>query len=197
MGIGPHAIKLTRIIRESGLLKDGFSVIELGSQDFAPTMPAARKMIKAEFGYDNVDDISAPVELYRKMGAARYDCIDLDGHRGAHVFDLNLPLDEAYGFTDTFDFVTNHGTTEHLFNQMVAFENVHKLAATDGLILHALPFQGYQNHGMFNYNASLFLDLSISNDYEVFGLFLSVDDKLLPMTRTSSAATISRRHLTS
>ncbi|WP_224005475.1 hypothetical protein [Aureimonas sp. SA4125] len=141
-------------------------------------MPAARKMIKAEFGYDNVDDISAPVELYRKMGAARYDCIDLDGHRGAHVFDLNLPLDEAYGFTDTFDFVTNHGTTEHLFNQMVAFENVHKLAATDGLILHALPFQGYQNHGMFNYNASLFLDLSISNDYEVFGLFLSVDDKL-------------------
>lgn len=178
MGVGPHAIKLTRIIRDSGLLKRGFSVIELGSQDFAPTLPAAREMIAEEFGYSDVSQIGLPSDLYRRMGAGRYDCIDLDGHHGAHVFDLNVPIQEHYEFRDRFDFVTNHGTTEHLFNQMVAFQNVHDMTKEGGIILHALPFQGYQNHGMFNYNASLFLDLAVANDYEVFGLFLSVDDKL-------------------
>lgn len=178
MGIGPHAIKLTRILHESGLLKAGFSVIELGSQDFAPTLSHAQLAIKSEFGFSRVDDVASPADLYRRIGASRYDCIDLDGYHGAHVFDLNVDVEKTYDFGDQFDLVTNHGTTEHLFNQTVAFCNVHKFTAVGGVMLHALPFQGYQNHGMFNYNPSLFLDLALANGYEVFGLFLSIDDKL-------------------
>lgn len=177
MGIGPHAIKLTRIVRDAGLLRPGFSVIELGSQDFAPTLPAAREAISREFGF-GADGIGVPADLYRAMGSSRYECIDLDGYHNARVFDLNADLGEKYGFRDTFDFVTNHGTTEHLFNQLEAFRNIHRMTAVGGVMLHALPFQGYQNHGMFNYSASLFLDLAIANDYEVFGLFLSIEDRL-------------------
>lgn len=178
MGIGPHAIKLTRIIDDAGLLKPGFTVLELGSQDFAPTLPSAQDAVHQEFGYESISGIKVPADLYRRMGSSRYDCIDLDGYHGAHVFDLNVDIPRKYKFADTFDLVTNHGTTEHLFNQVMAFQNVHRLTKVGGVMLHALPCQGYQNHGMFNYNASLFLDLSIANGYEVFGLFLSIDDKL-------------------
>src|SRR5207248_6955184 len=178
MGIGPHAIKLTRFISDARILNPSFSVLELGSQDFAPTLPIAQGAIGDEFGYANPERFGTPADLYKAMGSGRYECIDLDGKHGAHVFDLNHDLSEKYGFKTKFDLVTNHGTTEHLFNQLVAFENVHRLTAVGGVMLHALPFQGYQNHGMFNYNPSLFLDLAHANNYKIFGLFLSIDDKL-------------------
>lgn len=178
MGIGPHAIKLTRIIGDARILNPSFSVLELGSQDFAPTLSIAQAAIGDEFGYENPERFKTPPDLYEAMGSELYECIDLDGKHGAHVFDLNHDLSEKYGFKKKFDLVTNHGTTEHLFNQLAAFENVHRLSAKGGVMLHALPFQGYQNHGMFNYNPSLFLDLAQANNYEIFGLFLSIDDKL-------------------
>jgi hypothetical protein len=178
MGIGPHAIKLTRIVRDAGLLSEGFSIMELGSQDFAPSLTAAHEAIYREFGFSDPQRIRTPADLYRKIGCSEYSCIDLDGRQGAHVFDLNFSLREKYEFDGEFEFVTNHGTTEHLFNQLVAFRNVHEITKAGGVMLHALPFQGYQNHGMFNYQPSFFLDLSMANDYEVFGLFLSLDDRL-------------------
>tara|TARA_R110002110_G_scaffold405945_1_gene625406 strand:- start:16481 stop:18319 length:1839 start_codon:yes stop_codon:yes gene_type:complete len=141
-------------------------------------MEIAHASIEKEFGLSELDNVRLPVDLYRRIGAESHQCIDLDGHHGAHVFDLNYPLKEKFGFTEQFDLVTNHGTTEHLMNQMTAFQNVHDLTSVGGVMLHALPFQGYQNHGMFNYNPSLFLDLSVANGYRVFGLFVSYDDKL-------------------
>ena len=118
MGIGPHAIKLTRIISDARILNPSFSVLELGSQDFAPTLPIAQGAIGDEFGYANPERFGTPADLYKAMGSGRYECIDLDGKHGAHVFDLNHDLSEKYGFKTKFDLVTNHGTTEHLFNQM-------------------------------------------------------------------------------
>ncbi|WP_407174529.1 hypothetical protein [Bradyrhizobium sp. STM 3562] len=187
MGVGPHAIQLTRIIQEKGFLAKGFSVLELGSQDFAPTPAEARSAIRREFALDR-SSISTPGDFYRAIGCERYECIDLDGKHGAKTFDLNFDIREKYAFDDQFDLVTNHGTTEHLLNQHTAFLNVHNLTAPDGVMLHGLPFQGYQNHGMFNYNPSFFLDLATANGYEILGLYLSINDALYPYSEEFLAA---------
>src|SRR5690348_319068 len=125
MGVGPHAIELTRIIQEKGLLRRGFSVLELGSQDFAPTLDEARSAIGREFALASVSAFNVPSDLYMALGCDRYECIDLDGYHGAKKFDLNFNVREKYDFESQFDLVTNHGTTEHLLNQYMAFLNVH------------------------------------------------------------------------
>jgi hypothetical protein len=178
MGVGPHAIQLTRIIHEKGYLGRGFSVLELGSQDFAPTLDEARAAIRREFNVPSTAAFDTPSDLYKALGGDGYECIDLDGLHGAKKFDLNFNVREKYEFGSQFDLVTNHGTTEHLLNQYMAFLNVHNLTATDGVMVHGLPFQGYQNHGMFNYNPSFFLDLAVANDYQTIGLYVSIDDAL-------------------
>ncbi|GIL00712.1 MAG: hypothetical protein BroJett030_06110 [Alphaproteobacteria bacterium] len=145
-------------------------------------MPAAHAAIRSYFPSINVDTITKPRDFYAALGLTEYECIDLDGANDAHVFDLNKPLDTTYHFTKTFDLVTNHGTTEHAFDQFRCFENVHKLAKVGGLIIHALPSQGYQNHSFFNYHPSFFLDTAAANDYDVLGLYYNIGEELYPYT---------------
>jgi len=38
-------------------------------------------------------------------------------------------------------------------------------------MLHLLPFEGYLNHGYFNYQPKFFYDLAIFNDYEIIGFW--------------------------
>lgn len=179
MGIGPHAIRLTRLIVQSRSVKPDFTVIELGSQDFAPTLQAVQWAMRREYGWADAETVTSVAQMYRRLGSPRYEAIDLDGAHGAHRFDLNFDLRDRHGFATEFDLVTNHGTTEHLFDQATAFRNIHRLTVPGGLMVHGLPFQGYQNHGLFNYSASFFLDLATANDYEVMGIFASVADELV------------------
>lgn len=186
MGIGPPAIAVTRVLYERGLLEPGFTVMELGSQDFAPTWPAAWEAIAAEFAFQDWAtpecrfEKRLPEEWYRRLGASRYESIDLDEAFGARPLDLNYNIAEHYKFSQQFDLVTNHGTTEHLLNQFTAFENIHNLTRPGGIIVHGVPFQGYQNHGFFRYNPSFFSDLAVSNHYDELGVFLSMKDDLFP-----------------
>jgi hypothetical protein len=182
MGIGVQALKLTWDMQRHGLLDGVQSVAELGSQTFAPDVPRAREALGLLFPEMNVAAISTPRDLFAALGVPRYVSIDLDGHDGALPYNLNMKLSETYGFTETFDFVTNHGTTEHAFDQMRCFENVHDMTRAGGLMLHALPSQGYQNHGFFNYHPSFLLDLASANGYEVLGLWYNIDEALFAYT---------------
>ena len=38
-------------------------------------------------------------------------------------------------------------------------------------MLHIVPFEGYFNHGFFNYNPIFFYDLAIYNNYEIIGFW--------------------------
>ena len=42
-------------------------------------------------------------------------------------------------------------------------------------MLHALPFQGYLNHGFFNYQPCLFRDIAAANDYRMIGIYINID----------------------
>jgi hypothetical protein len=182
MGIGVQALELMKYLYDDGHLNGFSSVIELGSQQFAPDLPAARKAIREMFPLLNAESIHVPKDFYRALNLPNYACIDLDGANDALVFDLNKSLAETYNFGEKFDLVTNHGTTEHAFNQLSCFENVHGLTKQNGLMIHALPSQGYQNHSFFNYHPSFFLDLSAANDYQLLALYYNIGESLFPYT---------------
>jgi hypothetical protein len=70
---------------------------------------------------------------------------------------------------------TNHGTTEHVFNQYNAFKMIHDFTAQGGLMLHALPFTVHLEHGFFNYQPNIFDALARFNSYKTLGVWVGPD----------------------
>ncbi len=113
-------------------------------------------------------------EMWRRL---RREIVSLDvvGHDVSLMrFDLNrdrVPLT----LREHFDFVTNVGTTEHVFNQANCIEVVHDLTRVGGIMAHAVPFQGYENHGFFKYTQKFFTRIAKVNDYECLDAWISMD----------------------
>lgn len=192
MGIGAQELNLTFSLWKEGAFKGMTSVCELGAQDLkAPEaeinialaaltgrpLPATRDPKAPSTSY-------SPRILYRELGFTDYTCIDADGSNGSIVMDLNEDQ-RAKGFDKQFDLVTNYGTSEHVFNQHNFFKNAHDLCRTGGIMIHGVPFQGYLNHGLFNYQPNLFTDLARTNGYELLGIYMNPDancETLAPYT---------------
>tara|TARA_R110000824_G_scaffold242332_2_gene431010 strand:+ start:322 stop:1104 length:783 start_codon:yes stop_codon:yes gene_type:complete len=84
----------------------------------------------------------------------------------------------AQNLTETFNILNNNGTTEHVgefplnrktstYNpQYYAFENIHNLVKTDGIIFHSVPFTDTK-HGAFQYAPKFFNSLATICNYDV------------------------------
>ena len=167
MGIGHQVFMTYEEIVPKGYLKNCKSVIEMGAQViFNNYQKRARSFLKIK----EEKHLSAK-DLYLKMGFDVYNSIDADGTNESLVFDLNHKIKEKYNFDKQYDFVTNFGTSEHVFNQQAFFENVHNLTKKDGLMFHILPFEGQFNHCYFNYHPIFFYDLAMFNNYEILGFW--------------------------
>jgi len=189
MSFTPLMMKLTAVLRDQ--LPEGATVVELGNQTFDPTLrgsstadedrvlplvlsylerssrPFDRAAIERLMAMSPEDAKPHTSTYYKALGFASYDAIDVNSTYGSLVMDLNLDLGTEYGFTKTYDLVTNNGTGEHLFNQYQVFKNMHDLTRVGGLQLVVLPFYNWMNHGFYNFNPILFADLAAANDYEI------------------------------
>jgi hypothetical protein len=186
MGLGPNVLALYHQLKVLGCF-DGISdVIELGSQGVWCPDPRLLKGLFGAFGkppppedelapYINSTGtgIASSRHLHEHLGFY-YNCIDIDGNFGALALDLNfdqVPPEHRnrYGLT------TNHGTTEHIFNQYNAFKAIHDLTKPGGLMLHGLPFTVHLEHGFFNYQPNLFEALARYNSYRTIGIWVALD----------------------
>jgi hypothetical protein len=185
MGIGPGVLSLYAMMRRDGLLSSDIRIVDLGAQVLVchGNQHAVQNLFDA-FGLPPPQQSElkklaegAPARaLFERLGM-EYSCIDASGEHGALRWDLNF--DECTPeHKGRYQLVTNHGTTEHLLNQFNSFKMVHDLAAKDGMIMHALPFLSYLDHGYFNYQPNLFIDLARSNGYDLLGMWLNIDSKL-------------------
>ena len=167
MGIGHQVFMTYEEIVPKGYLKNCKSVIEMGAQIIDNNY---QKRARIFLNTKEEKHLSAK-DLYLKMGFDVYNSIDADGTNESLVFDLNHKIKEKYNFDKQYDFVTNFGTSEHVFNQQAFFENVHNLTKKDGLMFHILPFEGQFNHCYFNYHPIFFYDLAMFNNYEILGFW--------------------------
>jgi len=174
MGLGPQNLSLTFSLWLQGSFKGFKRVIELGSQDVQVEPGEVTRELKRITNRPDLGTIKTAKAVYQTLGFEEYRCIDTNGRNDALVLDLNEDI-KAKGFTEQFDLVTNHGTTEHCFDQKNCFRNIHNLCAKNGLMVHALPFQGYLNHGFYNYHPNFYRDLAAANQYELVWMLLGVD----------------------
>lgn len=133
---------------------------------FAKIMEAVDVKDKSilDIGYQTNTHVGGTVEdWYRKRGAKSYSALDLVEKNGAVYADLNYPVNSPQ-----VDIVCNNGTSEHLFNQSQVFKTIHDLAKET--MVHCLPCSPWINHGFFNYNPTLFLDLAEANNYTLVSM---------------------------
>jgi SAM-dependent methyltransferase len=111
-------------------------------------------------------------ELFEAVGM-EYHSFDVARMYKTEVFDLNRDrLPERH--RGRFDLVLNFGTTEHVFNQLNAFEVIHDAVAPGGVVWHQLPSAGHVAHCYFTYHPRLFLDMARINGYELVRYWVSV-----------------------
>jgi hypothetical protein len=181
MGVGQIALTLYANLAKSGLLKPGQFMFELGSQEvfvkgWEYLLPAFYKAL----GKSEITET--------KWGSARdlmcalgfnYQSADLDGRFGALPFDFNKPWVSHHQY----DVVTNHGTTEHCFDQNECFRTVHAATDKGGLMIHCVPTQGYRGHCFYLYQPQFFQALADANKYEVISLQVAHDTYNKPTGR--------------
>lgn len=185
MGLGPPILALYRQMKVLGAFERVHSVIELGAQ--AVWCPR-RKLVQSLFEAFERPAPSAEMldrfanwkgsgrELHEALGHS-YQCVDLDPSFNSIRMDLNLDSvpDAEKG---KYDFVTNHGTSEHLLNQYNCFKVMHEFCRAGGLMLHAVPFTVHLEHGFFNYQPNFFSALARYNAYETLGIWIGPDWQL-------------------
>ena len=112
---------------------------------------------------------AATADYYRSLGYAAYETIGTNARRDSRAMDVNLDLAQAYGFTRSFDLVTDTGGA-HIFDQHALFANMHRLCRQGGVMVHLAPFIGRFNHGFFSVHPLLFTALADTNRYQILRL---------------------------
>lgn len=161
MGVNVTCLELMALARASGA--DFSRVVTIGRQglhiapdelarffsvrgrpDLAERMAGAawdgycEQLLKLAFGADLVESIDA----------SSYE-------RASVVHDMNTPLGETKSYSVVLDF----GTLEHVLNVATSFDNVAKLCAKDGFILHVLPGNNFSGHGFYQFSPELFFQI--------------------------------------
>jgi len=204
MGINALSASLAGVAAD--ILDRDASVVELGSQEldltadwlegFATTRKQNRHLNALRALSSEADSIAERTrEFYAALGMDQYSSIDINGQLNSLPFDLNSSIEERYAFTEHFDLVTNNGTTEHLFNQQAVFDNIHRLTAIGGLMLHAVPFLNYINHCFFNYSPTFFYNLATANRYDLCLLGIGVKEGHAIVAAQDDVAPLARRDM--
>ena len=175
MGINLEYVTLLSSLKDREQLPNQGKVLEFGAQDISAEPKAVAKHARRCGVEHSCLGIDSARMLYDLYGLSDYTCIDATAEHGALVYDLNTNLRSAYGFTETFDLVTDLGTFEHVFDIASAFRNAHDVCKLGGLMIHALPSNCNANHGYYTIQPRMIADIAAANNYEIIELVFTVD----------------------
>ena len=113
-----------------------------------------------------VDGIKIEVakDYFESLGF-KHTSIDINGKHKALPLDLAKPIRNKT-LINTFDIITNLGTSEHVENQYECFKNIHYLCKKGGLFIHASPAVGsWIGHCKYHYPPMFFIRLALACNY--------------------------------
>jgi hypothetical protein len=179
MAIGPTHIEWLSSLARRAEIPVGAVVLDLGPQDIQIDRASLRRVAGRHLDGDGAERVLSAIfdgeavkpdaqrAFYSIFGAREYRSADLNDPRADYSIDLNDPLPADIG---QYDVVTNFGTTEHIFNIGGTFASIHRLLNVGGIQLHAVPGYAFIDHGYYNLNPSVFLDVARANHYDVVDL---------------------------
>ncbi len=106
------------------------------------------------------------------LNCQRVDSLDFSDYQGCTIqHDLNCPLPEA--FYNTYDFVIDGGTLEHIFNVPMALQNYMNLLRPGGHLFIFTMANNHMGHGFYQFSPELFFRVfSASNGFETGKILL-------------------------
>ncbi len=117
-------------------------------------------------------------ELFKKLGAKNIDSFDYSDYENATVIhDMNIPIPEQY--KNTYDFVFDGGTLEHVFNFPTAIKNCMEMVSVGGYFMSVTPTNNFSGHGFYQFSPELFFRIfgaGNTNGFELIGIFMSAND---------------------
>lgn len=162
----------TAELTQRGCFPQGATVVEWGNQRFRwnPKNRSANtewlNKLSNISGKKLRDPIDKVWDYFTDLGFSNYLAIDVNTELRAVAMDLNFILKDKYNYTTEFDYVTNNGTGEHIFDQRTVFENMHNLCKPGGIMINVLPFAPWFNHCFYSFHPGLFRDIAAANGYE-------------------------------
>jgi hypothetical protein len=181
MGSSPKTLDRLKALTTSGDLPPGASICDIGAtQLFGDEKQDAIRSFLS-FYAERSDKAKRPENVPQEQLAAiaangflgdllilagfEYKALDIFHATNTILFDLNIhePGPELF---QRFDLVMNFGTTEHVFNQLRAFQTIHTLTKVNGVCYHDLPMAGYFNHALYRYDPLFFTTVVPVNAYE-------------------------------
>ena len=136
-----------------------------GKREFRIPYKALYQKALEKHGFDvTMEDIVQTGDYSEKMFAAlglgAIETIDYSDYEfGAepgfmgHLHDMNTPVPES--LYESFDFIFDGGTLEHIFNVPVALENVFKMLRPGGRFIGVNPLNGWPGHGVYQFSPEL------------------------------------------
>jgi hypothetical protein len=160
MGVPREALGLMALARASGA--DFANTVTIGRHRLSMPKDLVVQFLQ-ERGRDDLAArfSQAPGDGYCEcllktaFAAEKVTSIDVSSYEGASlIHDMNTPIAPA-----SYSMVLDFGTLEHVFNVPVAFDNVAKLAAQGGYILHMLPCNNFVGHGFYQFSPEFFFQI--------------------------------------
>ena len=115
-----------------------------------------------------------PAKQFYTMSGYNHTSVDWNGKNGSIKVDLTKPYPK---FINSFDIITNHGTTEHVHNQYSLFKNLHEWAKVGCIFVHCVPLDSEEHrqyinyewppHGDFEYSSKFWDELCREVGYEL------------------------------
>jgi hypothetical protein len=181
MGSSPKTLERLKHLTATGVLNPGASICDIGAtQLFGDDDQQALRAFLSFYAGKSAsargpDDV--PPETLRAIASLgflgdllilagfKYTALDIFHATNTILFDLNIH-EPGPRLIEQFDLVMNFGTTEHVFNQLRAFQTIHSLMKVGGVCYHDLPMAGYINHALYRYDPLFFSTVLPANDYE-------------------------------
>lgn len=155
MGIDLYTLRYIKAVAEEHDLTGRALMLGRQGVNRAKERPRVRELArglgvqgKLNSKFDMVDGVMAAI------GFSAVDALDISDYQGAEVLqDLSAPVPvELY---DSYDLIYDGGTTEHVFNLPVAFENVEKMLSDGGVFVSANLLNGDPTHGLYQFGPDL------------------------------------------
>jgi len=119
-----------------------------------------KKLISRKYSipYEVVN--SDPHAIYRYFGFKTINTLDIDNFEGADVIvNLNL-IPERNKYFEYFDLVIDGGTSEHIYNPLIALANYFSLLSKDGHLIQFVPVHNYIDHGLYQFSPTFFWSIN-------------------------------------
>jgi hypothetical protein len=133
---------------------------ELFESDCKPYFDSAKNIL--ELGAQHYVVNNNVVGYFKNMFSYPITSIDLNGENGS----LRINLAKEITDMQTYDLVTNFGTTEHVSNQFQCWKNIHRLLPVGGIVISEIPEIGSWKGHCNYYVDKQFFD-SMNKDFEI------------------------------